>query len=71
MTKTVYAAAILSAALLHAQFNATLQGTVSDPLGGVIPGATVTLTNNETQAKQAVTTSGEGFYRFTGLAPGR
>jgi hypothetical protein len=62
--------AVLVTPLLHAQFNAILQGTVTDPSGAVMPGATVTLTNNETNAKQTQTTSGEGFYRFTGLAPG-
>lgn len=58
------------APLLHAQFGANLQGTVSDNSGAAIPNATVTLTNNETQRKQTATTSGDGFYRFTGLAPG-
>ncbi|HXS95166.1 MAG TPA: carboxypeptidase regulatory-like domain-containing protein [Candidatus Limnocylindrales bacterium] len=61
---------LLTCTAALAQFNAALQGTVSDPSGAVIPGATVTLTNNETNAKQTMTSSGEGFYRFTGLAPG-
>ncbi len=30
----------------HAQFNASLSGTVADSTGAAIPGATVTLTNN-------------------------
>ncbi|MBV8818793.1 MAG: TonB-dependent receptor, partial [Acidobacteriaceae bacterium] len=53
-----------------AQFRAGIQGTVSDSSGAVIPGASVTLTSNETQKKQTTTSSGEGFYRFNGLAPG-
>ncbi|HYY56607.1 MAG TPA: carboxypeptidase-like regulatory domain-containing protein, partial [Pyrinomonadaceae bacterium] len=53
-----------------AQFRAGLQGTVTDPNGAVVSGATVTLTNNETGKSQQVTTSEEGFYRFSSLAPG-
>lgn len=55
----------------NAQFRANIQGTVSDPTGAVVPGATVTLTNNETSKTQTTTTSDEGFYRFSGLAPGK
>lgn len=55
----------------NAQFRANIQGTVSDPTGAVVPGATVTLTNNETAKSQTTVASDEGFYRFSGLAPGR
>src|SRR2546421_1830305 len=54
----------------HAQFKAGVQGTVTDPAGGVVPGATVTLTSKETNKSQTVTSSDEGFYRFDQLAPG-
>ena len=53
-----------------AQFRAGIQGVVSDPTGGVVPGANVTLTNNETRRVEKTQTSGEGFYRFSGLPPG-
>src|SRR5260370_4977151 len=56
---------------VHAQFRAGIQGTVLDASGAAVPGASVTLTNNETQKKQTTTASGEGFYRFGGLAPGK
>ena len=56
--------------ILQAQFGASLQGTVTDSSGGVIPNANVTLTNNETGRTLNATSSAEGFYRFTGLAPG-
>src|SRR5262245_56403490 len=52
------------------QFRAAVQGTIKDTSGAVVPGAKVTLTSNETQRKQTVTASGEGFYHFAGLAPG-
>ena len=70
-----YALAILFPFLLalsaHAQFNASVQGTVQDPNGAVIPGAKVTLTNQETGATRETVTSDEGFYRITGLPPGK
>ena len=55
----------------QAQFRAALQGTVTDQNGAAVPGATVTLTNAETGRSQTVQASGEGVYRFSGLAPGR
>ena len=61
---------VLSCACLFAQFRAGIQGVISDPTGAVVPGATVTLTNNETQASRKAQTSGEGFYSFFGLPPG-
>src|SRR5579863_4951672 len=62
---------ILVPLLLYAQFGASLQGTITDSSGAAIPNAKATLTNNETGQKQTTQTSGQGFYRFTGLAPGR
>lgn len=55
----------------YAQFGAGLEGTVTDSSGAVIPKASVQLKNNETGQTRTTTTSGEGFYRFSGLAPGR
>jgi len=57
-------------ALGIAQFRAGVQGVVTDNTGAVVGGATVTLTSKETNQSQTTTTSDEGFYRFTGLAPG-
>lgn len=54
-----------------AQFKAGIQGTVSDSAGGLLPGAKVTLTNTETGRSQETTSSDEGFYRLSGLAPGK
>ncbi|HYG82629.1 MAG TPA: TonB-dependent receptor [Pyrinomonadaceae bacterium] len=54
----------------QAQFRAALQGVVTDPQGGAVVGATVTLTNKETNQTQEATSSDEGFYRFDRLAPG-
>src|SRR5262245_22328622 len=62
---------ILAATIANAQFRASVQGTVKDTGGGLVPDATVTLTSNETNKTQQVTTSSDGFYRISGLAPGR
>src|SRR5687767_16025268 len=53
-----------------AQFRAGVQGVVTDNAGGAVPGATVTLTNTETNQSQTTSTSDEGFYRFSNLTPG-
>jgi hypothetical protein len=55
---------------VSAQFSASLQGTVTDSSGGVIPGAHVKLLNNGTQATQEATASDQGFFRFNQLPAG-
>jgi hypothetical protein len=55
----------------NAQFKAGLQGTVTDSGGGLVPEAKITLTNTETGKTQETTTSAEGFYRLSGLAPAK
>jgi len=61
---------LLASGLAVAQFNAGVQGSVKDPVGALVPEATVTLTNRETNQTFQVTASGEGFYRFSSLPPG-
>lgn len=61
---------VCCAASAHAQFRASLQGTVTDQNGAVVPGATVSLVSKETNRTQQTTTSADGFYRFSQLAPG-
>ncbi len=53
-----------------AQYRASLQGTVTDAQGGVIPNAAVTLTSRETNITKTGTTSQAGVYSISGLAPG-
>ena len=45
----------------EAQFRASVQGTVADSTGALVPDATVTLTNKETGAKTTTQSSGDGF----------
>src|SRR5581483_4338150 len=54
-----------------AQFRAGIQGTVLDPNGGLVPDATVTLTNEETSVTRTVKTAGNGVFTISSLAPGR
>lgn len=49
----------------------TIEGRVRDSQGGVLPGATVTATNAETNATFTAATTSEGLYRLTYLPPGR
>ena len=61
---------LLASVTARAQFSASLSGSVLDATQAVIPGATVTLTNDATQATQTVTSSSSGAYRFNELPPG-
>jgi Carboxypeptidase regulatory-like domain/TonB-dependent Receptor Plug Domain len=48
----------------------TIRGTIQDPTGGVLPGATVTLINEGTKAMQTAVSDGRGQYILTGIFPG-
>src|SRR5579871_2766206 len=50
---------------------ATLEGTVTDPSGGTISGATVTATAVDTGISQERKTNSNGYYRFPGLPVGQ
>lgn len=54
---------------VQAQFRASLRGTVTDPQGAVVPGATVTLTNKDTNATLLSTSDDNGIYQFNALPP--
>ncbi len=48
----------------------SLSGTVIDQKESVVPGATVTLTNNATGAERTAETSSNGTFDFQALQPG-
>ncbi|MDP9269081.1 MAG: TonB-dependent receptor, partial [Acidobacteriota bacterium] len=54
-----------------AQYGASVQGTITDPSGAVVSGAKVTVTDTATGKSSDTTTSPSGFYRITGLPPGK
>jgi uncharacterized membrane protein YgcG len=60
----------LSLCLAQAQGTTSIRGQVTDELGGVIVGATVTLVD-ASGAEKTATTSDEGVYVFSGIAPGK
>ena len=55
--------------LAHAQFRASLRGTVTDQQGAAVPGATVTLINTATNQKMVSTSDANGIYQFNALGP--
>ena len=62
---------ITGAVLAQAQAStADLTGTVVDPNGAVVAGATVIAKNAGTGITRSVTTGDDGTYRFIGLPPG-
>lgn len=66
---TVFVLSIFALPCL-AQYTSTIQGTVLDPSGAVVSGATVTLTSEATQAQITFTTTKSGDYFFNRIAPG-
>jgi hypothetical protein len=78
-TTTLLAAALLSFASLlpanriaRAQGTGTsgeIRGTVTDPTGGTVPKATVTVEDSEKGIRRGAATETDGAYRVTGLPP--
>jgi len=64
---------LLIATALPAQIggSGTVQGVISDPSGAVVPGATVTATNEATAAKTTRTTTAAGYYVISPLPAGQ
>src|SRR5215467_12051816 len=61
----------LSILAVGQELAATLNGTVTDPTGAIVPGATVLVHNDDTAADvRTVVTSGDGFYNVTNLPAG-
>ncbi len=61
----------VSAAFAQAQAStADLTGTVTDPTGAVVPGATVKVTNPTTGFTRTVTANDSGEYQVIGIPPG-
>ena len=62
--------ASLAAVSTWAQFNASIQGSVSDPSGAAVSGTKITLENLSTHVLATTTSGADGSYRFVSLAPG-
>ena len=66
---TVAALSAFSCGFAHAQFRASLTGTVTDPSGAVVPGAKVSLTDVSTGHTWEATSNDSGVYNFNALPP--
>ena len=62
------AGASLSVTAAHAQFRASIQGTVTDATGAVIPSASLTLTDIDTGKVLTAKSNSSGVYNFDALA---
>jgi hypothetical protein len=64
--------ACVTIAMSQAQSNAAdLEGTVRDPQGAAVKGATVTARNLATNVSRSATANDEGLYQILGLPPGK
>jgi hypothetical protein len=74
MARVVLAATLLMLILSGSAFAqstaATVSGTVEDSTGAVLPGVSVTATNNATGVVTSVVTNESGAYNFVSLLPG-
>ncbi|MGA8729531.1 MAG: carboxypeptidase regulatory-like domain-containing protein [Terracidiphilus sp.] len=61
---------VLQQAAYSQETTAGLQGTIKDPSGAVVPGATVTVTTPTLVGNKEVVTDAAGYYRFANLPPG-
>ncbi len=57
-------------AMAQTNISGDIVGTVSDPQGAVVPGATVTVVSRTSGATKTVTTTGRGDFRVPLLSPG-
>src|SRR5262245_42632865 len=70
---TAFGTLLLLAAGVFAQTQTTgtIEGTVTDPNGAVVPGATIKVTSPNLMRVQSATTDGQGRYRIANLPPGK
>src|ERR1700739_4771146 len=61
---------VLGTSLVHAQATTSVRGSVTDPSGNAILGATVVLANQESKTERTVETGDQGQYQFLLIVPG-
>jgi hypothetical protein len=70
LSAALFCFALTVGATYAQQITATVSGTITDPAGAVVPGATVTVTSVDTALIKTVTTNEDGNYTVTFLQPG-
>jgi Carboxypeptidase regulatory-like domain/TonB-dependent Receptor Plug Domain len=66
----LFALLLLSLPVKSQTITGSISGTVTDPNGGIIPGATVTIISEKTNDVRTLTTNEEGRFNFTSVQPG-
>jgi len=72
VTRTIltFIAVLFTSTLLLADVTGSISGVVRDPRQAVVAGATVQVTNVQTNVSQQATTGADGSYHFLALSPG-
>jgi len=60
----------VQATMAQSLISGDISGTVTDPSGAGIPGATAAATNRDTGVSQTTSTNQQGFYHFAFVRPG-
>jgi hypothetical protein len=68
--RIVFLVSLFASSLTAQTITGTLSGTVKDPHGAGVPGATVAVTSIETSQTRSATANNEGRYTLTFLPPG-
>ena len=68
--KLIVASLVLAVSLAGQETRGRVQGDVRDPSGAVVPGANVTLSNDETGVRAVNPTNDRGHYIFDLVVPG-
>src|SRR5258707_4757862 len=67
----LFSAILLLAGPARAQFSGNIEGVVTDPSGGSIGSAKITITNLSTNVSASTTSYSAGYYYLLSLTPGR
>src|ERR1700687_3595252 len=62
--------ALVASSAAWGQASTSLRGTITDPSGSAVAGATVVLANSESKTERTATTAEQGAYQFLFVPPG-
>src|SRR5438876_5102650 len=67
----LFTLALFTLAAVAQTGDAEINGLIKDPSGSAVPGASVSLTNQDTGVARSISTDADGRYRFYPVPPGR